>query len=102
MALILGKLKCCFCDKKDGILTSVCAYGSYSGISSRTFYHEECLELVEAEPEKFGHGMMDKAIDINDRKRECRKRFNDHVIPKFKEKVETLHAANFERMMPQK
>ena len=102
MVLMLGKIKCCFCNKKDGILTSVCDYGYYGDVGGRIFYHEECLQLIEAEPEKFGHQMMDKAIDINSRKKTCRTNCNDNIISNFKEKVSKLNASNFERMMPQK
>ena len=102
MALTLGKIKCCFCNKKDGIITSVCDYGCYGEIGKRIFYHEECLQLIEAEPEKFGHRMMDKAISINDLKTACKKKFNNDIIPKFKKKVSKLNTYNFERMMPQK
>ena len=102
MALILGKIKCCFCSKTDGIITSVCGYGCYGEVSKRIFYHEECLQLIEAEPEKFGHQMMDKAIDVNSRKISCRKNCNDNIISEFKEKVSKLNTYNFERMMPQK
>jgi len=104
MALILGKIKCCFCNKKDGVITSVCSYGSYGDgdVDGRIFYHEECLQLIEAEPEKFGHRSMDKAIDINSRKKRCNNHFNNNIITNFKKKVEKLNSDSFERMMPTK
>jgi len=101
MAVILGKVKCYFCGQKDGVFRSVCKYGCYGDVGKRYFYHQECLEMVERDPEKFGHRMMDKAIHINDLQIRCRK-FNNDIEEKFKKKVEKLHRNNFERMMPKR
>lgn len=99
MTIILGKVKCYFCGEKNGVFQSVCNYGIYGDVGKRLFYHQECLEMVEKDPEKFGHIMIDRAIQINDLKKECIK-FNHTVEEKFKQKVEKLHTQNFERMMP--
>ena len=100
MALILGKVKCFFCNDKDGVIHSVCNYGIYGGARQRTFYHLECLELVETYPETFGHKMMDKAIWINEQAKRCMKNCNENIIKNFNDKIEKLHRSNFERMMP--
>lgn len=100
MAFTIGKIKCCFCEEKDGIIHSVCAYGIYGDIGKRIFYHPECLEMIEIEPEKFGHIMMDKAININDLRKMNIKKCNDSIIEIFKKKVEKLNSNHFERMIP--
>jgi len=103
MALILGRLKCCFCGHKKGVLHSVHAYGIYENdLGKRYFYHPECLELVEMSPEKHGHKKMDLALEINDRRKENLRKTNEKIIPDFKEKVDQLHTNHFERMMPSK
>lgn len=100
MALIFGKIKCYFCNKKDGLLQSVCHCGLYGELGKRIFYHDECLQIVEVDPEKFSNIMVDKAIYINDLKKECMKRFNKYIIQKHRKKIEELNRSNFERMMP--
>lgn len=101
MALIIGKIKCYFCGSKDGLLQSVCGYGIYEeDVGKRFFYHQECLEMVEIDPEKFGHNMVDRAININNLRDRCVEKCNRHIAEKFKEKIEKIHNFNFERMMP--
>ncbi|MHA1701004.1 MAG: hypothetical protein ACTSWK_01925 [Promethearchaeota archaeon] len=100
MALVIGKIKCYFCGEKDGVFQSVCKYGIYGDVGKRYFYHQECLEMIEVNPEKFGHIMADRAIQINDLKEACLKKFNSSIVEKFKEKIDRLHKNNFERMMP--
>lgn len=102
MALILGKLKCCFCKEKAGILHSVQEYGIYGDVGGRIFYHPECLEMVQIEPEKFGHQWADKAIQINDLYEQNREKCNVDLVKNFQEKVDKLHQSHFERMMPRK
>ena len=99
MALIIGKPKCIFCAEKKGLLHSVHAYGSYGEVGKRHFYHDECLQMVELEPEKFGHIMTDRALFIHELK-EQNMRYNNRIIPDHKEKVQKLNIKNFERMMP--
>ena len=103
MALIFGSLKCCFCEGKMGLFHSVHSYGIYAyDMGKRIFYHPECLEIVEMDPEKYGHKMIDLAIEISDRRKENIKQTNSKIIQEHKEKIETLHRNNFERMMPSK
>ena len=101
MAIILGKIKCCFCGKKHGLLYSVYGSGIYfSDIGKRYFYHPECLELVQLSPEKFGHRIMDLAVDICDKKKHCKETFNNKIIPNFEEKVKKLKTEHFNNMIP--
>ena len=100
MALILGKIKCCFCKKKDGVIYSVCDYGVYGDVGGRIFYHPECIEMVELNPEKFGHIMMDKAINIGDLRKSNIEKCNKSIVDDFEEKVMKLHMNSFEKMMP--
>ena len=100
MALIIGKIKCCFCKEKGGWIHSVHQYGIYGDVGGRIFYHPECLEMVEIDPEKFGHTMMDKAIQINDLRKSNIRDYNNDLVDNFKKKVEKLHANHFERMIP--
>ena len=102
MALILGRIKCYFCEEKEGFMQSVHAFGIYGEMGKRLFYHLECLEIIEIEPEKFNHIMVDKAIHITNLKKRCMENHNDYIIKKHRNKVETLHKNNFERMMPRK
>jgi hypothetical protein len=99
MAIIFGKIKCYLCGEKDGVFKSVCEYGCYGDVGKRIFYHQECLEMVERKPEKFGHRMIDKALHINDLVKQCIK-YNSNIETNFKKKIESLHRNNFERMMP--
>ena len=97
MALILGKIKCHFCGKKNGVIHSVHAYGVYANdVGKRTFYHPECLEIVEIYPEESGHKIMDMAIYINDLRKENIKKCNKKIIKDFKERVEKLHQNHFD------
>jgi hypothetical protein len=102
MAYIFGKIKCYFCDQKKGVIHSVCDYGMYGEIGKRVFYHPECLEMVEVNPEKFSHTMMDKALHIYELREHNMKQYNNKLVESFNKKVETLHRNNFERMMPSK
>jgi len=101
MAFIFGKIKCYFCQEKNGLMQSVCRYGIYgdNDVEGRLFYHDECLKMVELSPEKFGNIAMDKAIEINDLKRRNRC-FNNGIIENFEKKVEKLNASHFKRMIP--
>ncbi len=101
MVFMIGKIKCYFCNGKDGLIHSVCDHDIYSGIGRRIFYHPECLELVEINPEKFGHKMMDKALHIIELRKNCMC-YNNGIIKSFNKKVEKLHTNHFERMMPSK
>ncbi len=102
MAIILGKIKCYFCKEKAGFMHSVQDYGIYGAVGSRTFYHPECLEMVEIDPEKFGHKWVDKAININDLFKQNREKCNIDLVKNFKKKIDKLHQNHFERMMPRK
>ena len=102
MAFIIGKIKCHFCGKNNGVLHSVHAYGIYEDeVRKRTFYHPECLELIEIYPENFDHKLLDMAIYINDLRKENIEKCNGKIIKDFKEKVEKLRQNHFERMIPQ-
>jgi len=99
MAFIFGKIKCCFCHEKDGLMESVCDHGIYGDVGGRIFYHHECLQMIEMSPEKYGHIMMDRAININDLRKEGMK-FNDELEEKFQKTVANLQRNHFERMLP--
>jgi len=99
--LLIGKPKCYFCKAKGGLLHSVHAFGIYGEIGMRVYYHPECLELIELEPEKFGHNMVDKALHIHELMEE-NKRYNKSIVEKKKEKIAKLHRYCFERMIPDK
>lgn len=99
MAITIGKIKCCFCKDKDGLLHSVCDHGIYGEVGRRIYYHPECMEMVQMEPEKFGHRAIDMAIKIEEQRKECIEDFNDNIVDEYKKKVEKLHRAHFERMM---
>lgn len=99
MALIIGRIKCCFCGEKKGFMHSVHNYGIYGGVRKRIFYHTECLELIEVNPEKYGHNMVDKALDIIELKRKCIKH-NNIIKQDHQDKLDTLRTHNFERMIP--
>ena len=102
MTYILGKINCCCCGEKDGVIYSVCDYVVYGDVVSRIFYHPACLEVVEWKPERFGHRMMDKANHITDLQEKNISKCNQNIVKEFKEKVETLHQNHFEKMMPKK
>jgi hypothetical protein len=102
MPLIIGKIKCYFCKEKDGFMYSVCDYGIYGDVGRRIFYHPECLEVVQINPENSGHTLMDKAIHIDDLRKENIKQCNKNLIEDFKKKIEKLHQSHFEKMMPRK
>jgi len=100
MAWTIGKLKCYFCKDKDGLFHSVCDYGIYGDVGKRINYHPECLKMIEVDPERFGHIQADKAIHINGLRKHCIKKCNKYIVQKFEKKVELLHQAHFERMIP--
>ena len=102
MAFILGKIKCYFCKEKDGFMYSVCDYGIYGAVGSRIFYHPECLEVIQINPEASGHKLMDKAIEIDDLRRDNERNCNKTIAKEYKEKIKKLHQSHFERMMPKK
>jgi hypothetical protein len=99
MAIIIGKVKCRFCKEKDGVIHSVCEHGIYGEVGQRIYYHPECLEMVQMDPEKFGHRMIDMAIKIEEQRKECIEDYNNHIVEEYKKKVEKLHRHHFERMM---
>lgn len=101
MAWVIGKIKCYFCSAKGGLFHSVHDYGIYGDVGGRIFYHPECLEMVEVDPEKFGHILTDKAIHIHELK-ERNIKVNEGLEEVLKNKVEKLHRFNFERMMPKR
>ncbi len=96
---IIGKIICCFCATKDGVMESVCDHGIYGEVGGRIFYHPQCLEMIELNPERFGHRMADQAINIGDLRKECLKH-NDTLEEKFEARVEKLQRNHFERMLP--
>jgi hypothetical protein len=96
---IIGKIKCCFCREKDGIMESVCDHGIYGEVGGRIFYHPQCLEMIELSPEKYGHIMADQAINVNDLRKMCLQ-FNDTLEETFQKKVEKLQRNHFEKMLP--
>jgi len=102
MALLLGKLKCYFCGSKGGLFHSIHDYGIYGDVGKRIFYHPECLEMVETDPERFGHIMADKALHIGELRERNIKGYNVHVVVNFEKKIDTIHKNHFERMMPKK
>ena len=101
MPLIIGKLKCCFCKKNKGVLTSVHEYGIYGEVGKRIFFHEQCMEQIEMEPEKFGHINADMAIKIHDLMNKNSKQ-NECIIEQFVKNNELLQRKHFERMMPKR
>lgn len=94
------KKKCYFCEQTKGFFHSVHDHGIYGEMGKRVYYHPECLEMIEMEPEKFGHIMMDKALKIAELKEECVRRHNSHIVEDYKKRTEKLQRQNFERMMP--
>jgi predicted transcriptional regulator len=99
MHILIGKIKCCFCGKKDGLISSVPDYDTYGSVGFRYYYHRECLMLVEMNPEKFGHRAVDKAIFITEREKYALE-VNETIAEDFKDKVEKLQRNSLERMMP--
>lgn len=102
MPLIIGRIKCWFCKEKAGVIHSVHDYGIYGEVGKRIFYHPECLEMVQIEPERFSHQWADKAIFIGERLEENNGEFNEHIVENYQKKVGTLYRHHFERMMPRK
>ncbi len=100
MAFIIGKLKCCFCKNKGGILSSVHGYGIYnSDIGKRIFYHDECLQAVSEFPERYGHTDVDLGIQIIDKHKKNIK-INQDIISKHNNNIKGLQHYTFERMLP--
>ena len=103
MGFVIGKLKCYFCKRKGGLFHSVHKYGIYANdVAGRIFYHPECLEMVEIDPERYSHIMVDKAINIGELRKQNISKVNSNLIEWYEEKVITLHKNHFERMMPKK
>jgi len=63
---MLKYLKRCPCCKKRKGVKRVCEYGIYG---SRYWYpyHDECLEDVLCNPEKYGHKVVDYFIGITEK-----------------------------------
>jgi len=101
MALIIGKLKCYFCGKKTGFFHAVHQYGIYGELGKRIFYHPECLEMIEVDPERFGHILANRALHIGELKTQ-NLNINKELEANLNKKVEQLHLNHFERMMPKK
>lgn len=80
-------------------MESVCDHGIYGDVGGRIFYHAECLQMIEMSPEKHGHVLADRAININDLRKQGLK-FNDNIEEKFKKQVAKLQRNHFERMLP--
>ena len=99
MHFIIGSIKCYFCNKKAGIMESVHKYGIYdTDVGSRIFYHSECLEIIERDPERSGPLDVDKAINISELRKKNRE-YNLEIIPEYNEKIQELKSNNFERML---
>jgi hypothetical protein len=99
MAFIIGKIKCYICGEKDGLFHSVCSYGIYGEVGGRIFYHPECVRMIELEPEKFGHKLMDKVLYLAELENKCKPK-NKNVVKDYKDKVNKLLSNNFNRMIP--
>ncbi len=97
--IIIGKIRCYFCNKDEGFMHSVHRYGIYDDPAKRHFYHPECLEIIEMEPEKSGSAMMDKALHIITLKESNNDKFNEEIIPKFRASIEKLRESSFDRMI---
>ena len=96
------KPKCVFCDRKNGFFHSVHAYGIYGELGERLYYHPECLSMVEMDPEKFGHKMVDKALHLNELKERNDRNCNNQIVATHEKEVAKLQQQNFERMMPKR
>ena len=97
----LFKPKCVFCGQKKGFFHSVHKYGIYgSDLGKRYYYHPECFRLVENEPEKFGHIMLDMVLHLAELERACKEKENSKIAKIFKEKVEQCQENSFKRMLP--
>jgi len=100
MGFIIGKLKCCFCKNKGGVLSSVHGYGIYErNIGKRVFYHEECFKSVSEYPERYSNIDVDMAIQIVERK-EKNITINNRIIEQQNENIKKLQRYNFESIMP--
>jgi len=60
--------KCCFCKDHKGFFHSVGKYGIYGDNDERYFYHPDCLEKVQGDPESNDMRLVDMAIHILDLK----------------------------------
>jgi hypothetical protein len=99
-AFIIGKLRCCFCKGKYGLLSSVHGHGIYSSdIGQRIFYHDECLVSVTEHPERYGHSNVDMAIQIVERKKK-NIRVNESIISDHNKNIKDLQHYHFEKMLP--
>ena len=54
---------CCFCGLRDGTQTVVKRW-AYSTI--RHTFHEQCRQRVLGNPEKYGNGVVDIALEIDE------------------------------------
>lgn len=81
--------RCSFCKKRRN-LSFVLAYGIYGQCAFQKYaYHNKCLEKVMEDPEKYGHKLVDKALEIVD----AIKKDNDlkgYTFEKLKEKSRIL------------
>lgn len=100
--ITVGTIKCYFCGRIGGVLTSVHDYGSYGEVGLRIHYHRECLELVELYPTAFPSIMVDKVLHIEELKKDQLVDFNSKIIEKYEEKIEKAKQKHFENMMPSK
>ena len=99
-AFIIGKLKCCFCKRKDGLLSSVHGHDIYEcDVGKRVFYHDECLQAVTECPERYGHRNVDMAIQIVERKKKNIK-VNESIISDHNKNIKKLQHYHFEKMLP--
>lgn len=102
MVLIIGKIKCCFCKKKHGVMHSVHDYGIYGDVDKRIFYHPECLEIRQIYPTSFDHKSIDMAVFIVDQLKENHKETNSHIIDKYENNVRKLEVSHWDRMIPKR
>ena len=58
--------KCPLC-KKSGCDSFAPKFGIYNEISGEEGFHAECLKEVFANPQIYGHALVDKAIDLDQR-----------------------------------
>jgi hypothetical protein len=100
MGVVIGKIKCCFCGTKGGIIHSVNEYGIYGEIGKRMFYHPECLEIRQIYPTAFDHRSVDMAIKIVELIQENERKDNSHIIQSYKDKAKTLERSHFEQLIP--
>lgn len=64
------KFRLCLLCGRNGCDTFVPAYGIYGEDSGAEGCHSSCLSNVMAEPEKYGHKLVDRALHLADRIKE--------------------------------